>query len=292
LNLYTSIPVSDSTKIAEGFEKKYGIKVNLWRAGSVNVRERIIKESQSSQPGFDVVAMSSVQTEALSREKLLQRVHSPYINKVASDALPSHKEWLPVYYGIFVQAYNTKSFTKDQLPKSYEDLLDPNFKGPVGLETSGYDWFSGVIKQMGEEKGKQYFQDLVPKVSVRKGYSALAEMVASNEVPYALTVFSYKARQMKAEGAPIDWYTIDPAIARSIAAGISKNSKNPNSAALFMDYFLSDGQQVLVDMHYDPANEDYVTEKMNLYFIKDEKFLDEFDKWFNMHSEIIIKRVK
>jgi iron(III) transport system substrate-binding protein len=75
-NLYTSIPIEDMQKIVNGFKKKYGITANVWRANSVNVTQRITTEAQSSKPGFDVVAMSSVQNEALSREKLLQTIIS------------------------------------------------------------------------------------------------------------------------------------------------------------------------------------------------------------------------
>jgi iron(III) transport system substrate-binding protein len=82
---------------------------------------------------------------------------------------------------------------------------------------------------MGEDKGVQYFKDLMKNssVPVRTGYSAMAEMVAANEVPYALTIFSYKARQMKADGAPIDWYAIEPAVARSNSVAVSKKATHP-----------------------------------------------------------------
>jgi iron(III) transport system substrate-binding protein len=292
-NLYTSIPIEDMQKITDGFKQKYGITANIWRANSVNVTQRITTEARSSKPSFDVVAMSSVQNEALSREKLLQKVNSPNLNNIMKEALPSHQEWIPIYYNIFVQAYNNKLIKGEELPKTYQDLLSPRWKGPMGVETSGYDWFSAIVKQMGEEKGAQFFKDLMKhgNVTVRTGYSSLAEMVAAGEVPYALTVFSYKARQMKAQGAPIDWYAIEPAIARSNSVAISKKATHPNSAVLFLDYCLSDGQRILADMFYDPTNQQYqLKDKINISIINEQTFIDEYPKWFNLHEDIVIKR--
>jgi iron(III) transport system substrate-binding protein len=148
---------------------------------------------------------------------------------------------------------------------------------------------------MGEEKGIQYFKDLVQitNLSTRTGNSVLAELVAAGEVPYALTVYSYKTRQLKADGAPLEWYAIEPAFARSTAVAVAKHAPHPYSAVLFFDYLLSEGQQILADMHYDPANRDYeLQDKLNIEFMDDEAINRERDKWFTLFEDIIIKKIR
>ena len=292
-NLYTSVPLSDMEQLTNAFKAKYGIPVKIWRSGSEQVTNRVIAESGGHKFTVDVVAGASAQLEALSREKLLQKVNSPYIKKLMEEAVPSHHEWAPVYLNIFVQAYNTNLIKKDQLPQTYEQLLDPKWKGKIAIEATDDDWFSAVVNQMGEKKGLQYFRDLGANgLSVRTGHTLLTQLVAAGEVPYGLTVFSYKARQLKHDGAPLDWYAIKPAIARSNAIAVAKNAPHPNAAVLFYDFVLSDGQKILVDMFYDPTNKDYQSAANNfpVKFINDQEILDQYAKWSKLYNDIVLKR--
>ncbi|MDB5795045.1 MAG: fbpA 2 [Noviherbaspirillum sp.] len=291
-DLYTSIPVKDITALTDAFKKKYGVTATIWRAGSEAVTNRIITEARGGRYAFDVAAGASAQLEALSREKLVQKVNSPYTQKLMEGAVPNHLEWAPVYLNIFVQAFNTKQVKKEELPKRYEDLLDPKWKGRVTIEATDDDWFYAVVQQMGEEKGLQYFRNLSANgMSVRKGHTLLTQLVAAGEVPYALTVFSYSTRQVKNDGAPLDWHVIEPAIARSNGVAVSKKANNPHAALLFHDFLLSDGQKVLADMFYDPVNKDYqsATHKFPVKFINDQELFDSYAKWSKLFEDIVLK---
>jgi ABC-type Fe3+ transport system substrate-binding protein len=103
---------------------------------------------------------------------------------------------------VFVQAYNTNQLKKDDLPKSYQDLLNPKWKGKLGIETEDFDWFAAVVTDMGEAKGMKLFRDIVATngISVRKGHSLLNNMVAAGEVPLALTVYNYMPEASKKRG--------------------------------------------------------------------------------------------
>jgi hypothetical protein len=112
---------------------------------------------------------------------------------------------------------------KDELPKSYADLANPRWKGRLGIEADDQDWLAGVLAQMGEQKGIQVFRDVVRTngISVRRGHTLLTNLVASGEVPLALTVYNYKAEQLKNQGAPIDWFVIGKAPARANGVGVA-----------------------------------------------------------------------
>lgn len=292
-DLYTSIPLTDINKLTDAFKRKYGIMANIWRSGSEAVTNRVITEARGNKFNVDVIAGASAQLEALSREKLLQKVNSPFIKKLMAEAVPDHHEWAPVYLNIFVQAYNTNLVKKEELPKSYQDLLDPKWKGRIAIEATDDDWFSAVVNQMGEEKGLQYFRKLSANgLSVRTGHTLMTQLVVAGEIPYGLTVFSYKARQLKQSGAPLDWHVIEPAIARSNAVAISKKSPHPNAAVLFYDFLLSDGQKILTDMFFDPTNTDYQTATNNfpVKFINDQEILDGYAKWSKLYDNIVLKK--
>jgi iron(III) transport system substrate-binding protein len=93
--LYTSLAPTESKPLAEAFEKKYGIKVELWRALSDKVVQRVITEAQGSRHTVDVVETNGPEMEALAQEKLLAEIHSPYLADLPADGIPPHRSWFP-----------------------------------------------------------------------------------------------------------------------------------------------------------------------------------------------------
>ncbi len=252
LTFYTSIAEKDGPVLAADFEKRYGIKVNIWRASSTKVLQRAVVESQANRWDFDAVDISAPEMEALYREKTLQEVNSKFHADLFPETMPKHRGWAPQFLSVFVQAYNTNLVKKADLPKSYEDLLDPKWKGKLAVEAKDNEWYCGLMKHLGDEKGSKLFKEIVAKNgwSVRSGHSLLNNMVVSGEVPLALTVYSYMTEQAKQKGAPVDWFTIDPVIGRSNGIGVSRKPPHPNAALLFYEYMLSDAQPLIVKMNY------------------------------------------
>ncbi len=195
INLYSSLVVEDLTAIAAAFDKKYGIKVKFWRAGSEKVVQRIVTEARAGRFDFDVVETNGPELESLHRELLLQKATSRHFADILPQALMAHREWVGTRLNMFVHAYNTNLVKKKDLPKSYRDLLDPKWKGKLAIEAEDMDWFATLVKEMGEEKGLKLFRDIVRTngISVRKGHTLLAGLVASGEVPFALTVYKHNA---------------------------------------------------------------------------------------------------
>ncbi len=296
LNLYSSLTVEDLTDIRNDFEKKYNIKVKFWRASSENVVQRIVTEARAGRFDFDVVETNGPEMEALHREKLLQPVNTPYLGDLLPQAIIPHRDWVGVRLNLFVQIYNTKLIKKEELPKSYQDLLAPKWKGRLGIEAEDVDWFASVVQALGEEKGLKLFRDIVATngISVRKGHTLLAGLVASGEVPFALTVYRHNAEKLKKKGAPVDWYVMPPAIIRANGMGVSKKPPHPNAAVLFHDYMLSDGQELLFKGEYLPSSKKIDTglSKMQLKFVDSAMILDETDKWTKLYAEIVTKQSK
>ena len=296
LMIYTSAPVDDMAALAKAFEEKYGIKVRMWRAGSEKVLQRTVTEGQAGRFDVDIVETNGPELEALHREGLLQEVKSPYLADLIPEAILPHKEWISTRLNIFAAAYNTNLIKKEDVPGSYEELLDPKWKGKLGIEAEDADWFAGVVKNMGEEKGLQLFRDIVEKngISVRKGHTLLTNLVASGEVPMALTVYNYKAEQLKNKGAPLEWFTFNPAIARPNGVAMTKKAPHPHAAALFFDFMLSDAQEILLKRDFVPTSTKVETNlnKMPIKFVDPSVILDENQKWTGLYEEIFTRQSK
>lgn len=295
LQFYTTIPAEYLRPITDEFEKKYGVKVDIWRARSEAVLQRVLTESKGGRWTVDVVESISPPMEALYREKLTQEVRSPEHKNLIDGVLPTHREWAPTLIFIFVQAYNTAKVKKEELPKSYADLLDPKWKGRLAIEASDHEWFYSVARDMGEERGLKFFRDLMATngLSVRVGHPLLTTLVASGEVPLALTVYQYSPEQLKKKGAPIDWFAIEPAVAISDGMAVMKKAPHPHAALLFYDYLLSEeGNRQIAKLGYAPTNRHLESplSKLRVKVLNPATLLDESAKSNALFDELIIKR--
>ena len=295
LVIYTSAQADDIGPVAKAFEQKYGVKVTMWRASSEKVLQRALTEAKANRHAVDLAETNGPELEMLHREGLAQAVKSPHLADIIPAAKQPHGEWVGTRLNIFALAYNTKAVKKDELPKSYADLADPRWKGRLGIEADDSEWLAGVLQQIGEQKGIQLFRDIVQKngISVRRGHTLLTNLVASGEVPLALTVYNYKAEQLKNQGAPIDWFAIGKAVARPNGAAVMKRAPHPNAAVLFYDFELSEeGQRILAKRDFVPTNRkvDTPLNKIPLLVVDPKVMLDEQAKWTKLYEELFLKQ--
>jgi len=295
LTIYTSAPVDDMKPLADAFEKKYGVKVTVWRSSSEKVLQRGLAEAKATRYDADVFETNGPEMEALVREKILTPVASPVIDELIPEARFLHRSWFGARLNIFAIAFNTKEVKKADLPKTYEGFLDPRWKGKLGIEAEDGDWFSGISAELGEKKAEQLFRDIVKRngMSVRKGHTLLTNLVASGEVPVALTTYNYKAEQLRRKGAPIDWYVIPPAIARANGVGVAAKAPHPHAALLWLEYELSvEGQNILYERDFIPTNRKVETNlnKFPLKFLDNRALLDDGSKWDKRYSEVFGER--
>ena len=297
VSVYTSLIAEDMTALASAFEKKYGVKVKPWRAGSEKVLQRTVTEARAHRRDADVIETNGPELESMHREKILQPLRSPHVADLMAQAVPAHHEWIGTRVNMFVQMYNTKLVKPGEVPKSFADLANPRWKGRLGIEAEDEDWFAMIVKTLGEAQGLATFREIgrVNGFSVRKGHTLLAGLVASGEIAFALTTYNHGAEKMKQKGAPVEWYAIPPAIGRANGVAIVRDAPHPNAAALFLDFILSpEGQAILEKGGYVPANlkRNHPAQKLPLKFVDPAMILDEGDTWKKRWQEIVLNNAR
>ncbi|WP_018992945.1 extracellular solute-binding protein [Aromatoleum evansii] len=294
LVVYESMTGEDIAPIVDAFSRKYGIKVKLWRSSSENVLRRVVSETRAGRFEADVVENNAPEMEALHREKLLQRVRSPQFADLMPQAVPAHGEWAGHTLDVFVQAYNTEKIRKEDLPKTFHDLLDPKWKGRLGIESDDQAWFAALAQELGEEATHKLFKELVATngLSVRKGHTLLTNLVAAGEVPLGLTIYNNKPEQLKQKGAAIDWFVMQPIVAQLRSVGVLKTSPHPHAALLFYDYMLGEAQQISFSRNYVPTSRkiDAPLARQPLKFIDPALALDMNEKWLKTYEDVVTKR--
>ena len=293
LTFYTSMATTESGPLAQAFEKKYGVKVQLWRALSENVLQRALTEARGGRRSVDVVETNAPEVEALAREQVVAEFDSPHLADLPAWAIPSHRRWASDRANLWVTGYNTGKVKRDELPASIDGFADPKWKGRLSIEATDDDWMYGVTQFMGEERGREFFRRLAAqKPEMRKGHILVAQLVAAGELAVCLTVYSGNADSIKAKGGPIDWVAVEPLVGRPQALALAKNAPHPHAALLFADFILSaEGQKLLADMGRVPSSRTQKTllDQHKSVMIDPIKWIDEAPKWRKVWNELFLQ---
>jgi iron(III) transport system substrate-binding protein len=294
LTLYTSLAPTESKPLADAFERKYGIRVQLWRGLSDEVVQRAITEAKGRRYAVDVIETNGPEMEMIAREKLLGELRSAYLTDLPATAIPAHRTWFPDRMNFFVVGYNTAKVKRAEIPSTYEGFADAKWKGRIALEATDSEWMATLIKTTPGNKGA----DLVRKIAalqpaLRKGHVLLASLVAAGDVPVGLAMYNSNIETLKRKGAPIDYVPVQPVVARPQGIGVARNAPHPNAAALFAEFVLSpEGQQLFESMGRVPASTKIKSEFNDFPFVVIDPVtvLDEATKWDKQWNELFVRR--
>ena len=294
--IYTSLNLKDSVPITEAFERKTGLKVQLWRASSEKVLQRAVAEARAGRFACDILETNGPEMEAMYREQVLDEFTSPYFKDLAPASFPKHRHWIADRFNFFTIGYNTNLVKPEEVPNAYEDLLAPRWAGRIGIEGSDVDWMGAMVKHMGEEKGIAFFRKLAEmKPQIRTGHTLMAELVASGEIPLAMTIYNHNIERLIVKGAPVKWKAITPTFGRPNAIGVARRSPRPHAALLFAVFMLSpEGQNLIKQRNRVPSSTKVDTNlnKFPFEMIDPVITLDENDRWEKLWSDLFLKGAK
>jgi iron(III) transport system substrate-binding protein len=293
LTLYSTMTPEDADPLLAAFEKKYGVKVTMWRGINQKLVQRALAEARAGRQAADAYEGSGHGMEILYREGLLERFWSPAFADIPPEAFPRHGHYAPDNLLFFVMGWNTKLVKPGDVPKSYDDLLQPRWAGNLGVEASDVVWFAAVAKAMGEAKGLAYFEKLAAmRPQVRSGHTLMTELVAAGEIPVALTLYNQAVDKLKDKGAPIDWKPLPPAFGRADGIALGKSARHPHAALLFADWLLSPEGQRFIKL----ASRVPVNRKVDVAFARDpfgiidmSTMMDEWDSWEKRWQTLFLK---
>ena len=291
LTVYSSMQHDSIAPLQKAFEERYALKMRIWRAAGKDILRRVTAEARGNRFDLDVVESDGFALEPLYREGLLQEVRSPFHADLMPEALRPHAQWVGTRVNMFTGVYNTNVVKKEMLPKAYTDLVNPIYKGMLGIEIDDYDWFGMVVGLLGEERGLKLFRDIVAinGLSVRKGHTMITNLAAAGEVPIGLTIYVQNAEVAKKNGAPVDWFPIDPVVARPNGVAVAKRAPHPHAALLFYDFMIGEGQRVMLKREFVPTSRKIpsVLDRITPHFVDPEIVLDNGPKWQRLYAEVV-----
>ena len=243
---YASMNLAEANIMIAEFEKRYpSLKVKLNRAGSEKLLTRILTEARAKRVAADVIQTVEFSMHILKRSGVLAR-HTAQGDYLYPKNFKDEGFWTTVYYNPYVTAYNTRLVAPRMVPKTYDDLLDPKWKGKMTMEGTKADWFAGMLQIMGQERGLQYMRQLAKQEPMlREGHELLAQLVAAGEGVFDINIPASSVDRVKEKGAPIDWTALGEAPTIMVGIGLSSQATHTNAAKLFIDFALSrEGQRL------------------------------------------------
>lgn len=259
IDLYTEI--NDPTIITDPFEERYGdLTLNVYRAGSEQIRQRVLEESAAQFSGSDLIEMDTLEMAILDTEGLLAPATSPMASELTEAAQFDNYTGDRLSY--IVPVWNTDQMSAEDAPQSLEDFADPRFKGKLALEGSDVFWFAGMVMNL-EEQGKSreeavdLFRSIAENAAITSGHTTTTELVVAGQYAIAMNNYVHRALEMQAKGAPLAFAPVKiPVVAEITATSVSCLSDNPAGAMLLQDFILSEdgGQPIFVEDGRTPAD--------------------------------------
>jgi len=264
VNWYTTQIISQFGRpAADAFQKKYGIRVNLIRGDSVEIAVRLTNEAKANRMQGDLYDGTGT-TTVLKKEGIALKWLPDAARRWPQEYWDAEGYWIASNVYVHTPAFNTNLVPRGTEPKTFQDLLDPKWKGKMAwalhATSSGAAGFIGlVLADMGEEKARAYLRELAKQNITRLGGSARAvtDQAIAGEYPVVLQIFNHQPVISAKKGAPIDWIAMNPAMAILSVAGVTSGGPHPNAGKLMLDFLTSDeGQKLFRDSDYIPAAPD------------------------------------
>jgi len=299
LLLYTSMDLEESQPIMEVFMKRYPfIRGEIYRATGEDVAQKIITEYRGRKYIADLFEGTGIDVAKMIKDGYAQAYFTPRAGAFGRQAKDAKGFWVATRYNILVAAWNTNLVSDADSPKTYEDLLNPRWRGRIGIEATDQVWLGTLFELWGEAKAMEFFRALSAQgLQIRSGHTLLANLIVAGEIPMSPTIYNHRSELLSRRRAPIDWRPLQPAVAIPHVVALPKNAPHPNAALLFIDFLLSrEGQAELVKLGRIPAyplvnaNPPYLNQGFTYRVINPETFLEKFARYDALWQELIIRR--
>jgi iron(III) transport system substrate-binding protein len=246
---YTSMSLTDFPKIVGAFEKSAPyVKVRPNRLSQSSIMAKIDTESRAGRFAVDIVASAPVEMWELKQRGYSASYLSPELKAFPTGSYDPQGFWSSTEVTPLVLAFNTKLTPPDQAPRSYQELLQPKWKGKMNFGSDEYSWYSVMLDGMGKAKGLDFMRALARQQLHIPGSSSVMrlQLMLAGESALAVAARGRRATEYKEKGAPIDYRLLDPYPAEPSGIALMRRSAHPYASILFIDWMLSEqGQTVL-----------------------------------------------
>jgi iron(III) transport system substrate-binding protein len=261
LRLYTSLTSPLDRTVARAFQDRYGIRVSLYRADSEALAQRVSEEARAARRGTDVLETNGVEMAVLRKQGAFVPYRPPASARLVAGSVQDG--WTATRFNRFVVSWNTDRVSRGEQPRSWQELADPRWKGRLALVEGDFDWYKTLREYwidregISEPQADRLFERIARNSRVVDSHAVESELLGAGEFSVAAANYSFLARNSIRKGAPVAYEPlVTPAFARPQGIALLKSAEHPAAAVLYVDWLLTDGQELLKRLEIDPARRD------------------------------------
>src|SRR3990172_5228470 len=239
----------EASAIHRPFNQRYPfISVEYVKAPTVVRFEKVLFAAKQGKAITDLVMAIGGSTAAYADAGVLMDLSNlPVWNSYSKDEKLRGKYIAGPFTRYFSLAYNTNLVPKNGVPTSWEDLLQPKWKGKVAVNSiSRSVTFTPLWFAWGAEKATKFLEKLVENgLQYRKeGHDASLRLLEAGEYPLLITAGDFQVFQDQKQGAPVEWVALDPVPTTTGGLmGAMKDTPHPNAVRIYVNWLMSEEGQ-------------------------------------------------
>lgn len=254
--LYTFVGPQVRTAISKAFTQKYGIELEMVAASPVELVERILREKRTGLNLADLYGAGATSHllnlkpfeafASMDSSLILPEVKDPKVwwGGAFPWVDPEHQLVIYMLHPNLIWTVNTEMVKPEDEPKSYQDMLQPKWKGKIAMADptvpgSGLIWFNTEIQR----QGRDFFVELAKQEPlITRDTRLQVEWVAKGRYLLAVTPLPEIVNDFILAGAPLKAYS--PSDFQLLTAGtgalsLIANAPHPNAAKVYINWILS-----------------------------------------------------
>lgn len=248
LTIWSSLDIDLQHHLAAAFAVHYpGIKVTPFRIEPGPAVERAIAESRAGRPEVDALDMNVAYLQLLFDRNLVPSFPYTQVLGVPVDQVAFDSRAVIIGQYSMPITFNTSLVQASQIT-SWDDLLDPKWRGKILLERRGFE-LAVLANAWGDAKTTDYIHRLLQNQPIiTKGAQGTAEALAGGQAAIALGAYAARMELLKQDGAPVDWARVGPIPAQLVVIVPMADAPHPNAARLWLGFWgTAEAQKIFYD---------------------------------------------
>ncbi len=243
---YTNSGIDNATRYIQVFKKQFPfINAQVWRAKTRQVTQRAIAEANAGKYLVDVIKPSTDLLPPMIEKNLLAKYETPV--RAVYPAIAKSGYYTSMNYAFRVFAFSPRKVNRQDVPKTWEELLQPKWQGQILFDESSLEEVMAWLGAWGKDKTVNFATRLSQQqLLIRVGRDTTTQMMMAGEAPLAVTTYAYSNEALRAQNAPVDWIAEDLIPVLLYPLTMARNAPHPYAAALFYDFLLSEEGQRLI----------------------------------------------
>jgi iron(III) transport system substrate-binding protein len=278
---------SEDREFIKRFNQKYPfIKVDQWNTSSKATEERVWAEFVAKKYTWDVVTGGSRSSQDWVKSGMLQKWSVPGLATLPKEAKNSAGYYAAFGFNVGVPVYNTNLVSASDAPKSWDDLLNPKWKGKMATPDVMDMWVALAQPELwGKEKTKDYVKKLMANQPKILGWTPAVSLTTAGDLHIAAEALLFRVLANKDKGAPIDFVKASPLIGRGPRMFLSKNAPHPNAAMTWLDWVYSPDGEKAIDEVLNKGNPSAKSNTRQAQAIKGLRFVYADQEFYDANKE-------